>query len=365
MSAFEACVGVDGDNPALQRLFAVPQPSSGVQIAFERAPDYFASAGVMYQQSHLLLVRHKGDQALAAAVNMGQRLAWINGKKTLLRYGADMRIAPEFQGGRVLLYVNRAVKGAVKDGWYLTVILEGNQRSRNSLEGGRAGLPHYRHLGDISTYTLTSTRGQARLPANIHIRTATKEDIAAMNAWAQRLGQYYQFLPCYDFAELAAGAAFYRGLSLSDFLLLERDGELAGIVGLWDQHGLKQARVVAYNRLMRLLKPFYNIWSRLGGGLVLPPVGQVFRYLSLHSMLTLPDDVTAFSVLLQAALKQAKQRTFCGAVLTLSEQDPRREALRQFRHVRMQARQYSVAYAEANQPLLLPDFIHFHDAGRL
>src|SRR5690606_1520444 len=110
MSAFETYLGSAGDNPALQQLFAVPQPSSGVHIAFERAPDYFASANVMYQRSHLLLVRRKADQALAAAVNMGQRLAWVNGEKTLLRYGADMRIAPEFQGGRVLLYVNRAVK---------------------------------------------------------------------------------------------------------------------------------------------------------------------------------------------------------------------------------------------------------------
>lgn len=365
MSAFEACIGGACDNAALQRLFAVPQPSSGVQIAFERAPDYFASAAVMYQQSHLLLVRHKASRELAAAVNMGQRLAWVNGEKILLRYGADMRIAPDFQGGRALLYINRAVKEVVGDGWYLTVILDDNQRSRNSLEGGRAGLPQYRHIGDIHTYTLTSARVSARMPANACTRVAEQADVAAMNAWVQTLGQHYQFLPCYDFAELASGSDFYRDLSLSDFLLYERDGELAGLIGLWDQHGLKQARVVAYKGLMKWVKPFYNLWSRLGGGLVLPPVGQTFHYLSLHSLLTLPGDTEAFSALLHTAMQQARLRGFGGAALTLSEQDPRREVLRQFRHVRMTARQYSVAYAEANQPLLSPQFIHFHDAGRL
>lgn len=366
MSAFETYLGGAGDNPALQRLFAVPQPTSGVQIAFERAPDYFASAAVMYQQSQLLLVRHKADKALAAAVNMGQRYAYVNGAKTLLRYGADMRIAPTFQGGRLLLYINRAVKEAIGDGWYLTVILDDNQRSKSSLEGGRAGLPQYQYRGDIHTYTLTSTRRAMQpLPANIVMRVATKDDIAAMNAWAQLLGQYYQFLPCYDFAELDKGAAFYRGLSLTNFLLLERDGQLAGIVGLWNQHELKQARVLGYSVGMRWVKPFYNCWSRLVGGLVLPSVGQTFRYLSLHSLLTLPDDAEAFALLLHAAMEQARQQASCGAVLTLAANDPRGKIMQQFRHTRMQAKQYSVAYAAASQPLLSPQFIDFHDAGRL
>jgi len=365
MSSFEACIGAAADNVALQRLFATPQPSSGIQIAFERAPDYFASAAVMYQQSHLLLIRHKAQQKLAAAVNMGQRQSYINGQQTLLRYGADMRIAPEFRGGRVLAYVNRAVKETVRDGWYLTVILQDNQRSQQSLEGGRAGLPFYRHLGDITTYSVTRSLLRGTQPAHLTIRTAARADIATMNAWVQQMAGHYQFLPCYDFNSLLTQNAFYHGLQLSDFLLLERDGQLAGLVGLWDQHQLKQARVVCYNLALRLVRPLYNLWSRLVGGLILPPVGQHFSYLSLHSPLTHPDDTEGFAWLLNAALRQAHQRGFNGMALTLADNDPRQQAMPHFKSITIKAKQYSVAYNEADQPVLHPHFIHYHDAGRL
>lgn len=365
MSQFESCVGAVADNACLQQLFSVPQPSSGVQIAFERAPDYFASANVMYQYPKLLLVRRKASQELAAAVNMGQRVAYINGRKTLMFYGADMRIAPPFRGGRALLYTNRAVRKTVGEGWYLTVILQDNQRSKSSLEGARAGLPRYAPIGKMTTYTVTAARQHLSEAGALTVRTATQTDIPAMNAWVHRMREHYQFLPCYNFYDLQDGNAFYAGLSFSDFLLLERDGKLAGLVGLWDQHALKQARVVGYSPIMKMIRPVYNVWSRLSGGLLLPPIGSTFGYLSLHSPLTTPDDLAGFAKLLRAAMQHTRARGFCGMALTLSEQDPRRQAMADFKYVALEATQYSVAYTDDNQPDLSSQFIPFHDVGRL
>lgn len=363
MSRFETRAACAADNPALQALFGVPQPSSGLWLAFERAPDYFASAAVMYHQPQLLVVAQKQDQALAAAVNMGVRQMYLNGQPAPLRYGADMRIAPEHQGGRVLLYVNRAVKQVIGDGWYLTVILQDNQRSRSSLEGGRAGLPFYRQIGSITTYTVTSRRhaGASRLP----VRVATAADIPAMNRLVQRMGEFYQFLPCYDFNGMLNHDPFFHGLQPQDFLLLGEGDELRGLVGLWNQKALKQTRVVRYSRALGVARPLINLWGAACGGLHLPARGQAFDYLALHSPLTLPDDLQGFDALLHAAWQAARQRRTRAMSLTLADNDPRRSVLRQFRFRPMHANQYTVAFDEANQPELCGERIHFQDCGRL
>ncbi len=366
MSRFVSRAANAADNTELQQLFSLPQPSHGMELAFERAPNYFASAAVMYQQSKLLLVRHQAEDKLAATVNMGHRDAYINGQRQLLRYGADMRIAPAYRGGRVLLYVNRAVKKEIRDGWYLTVILHDNQRSKSSLEGGRAGLPFYRPIGDISTHTIThATRKRPAMPSDRQIRTATQSDITAMNRWVEAMAAHYQFLPCYDFRQLQKDDAFYQGLCIDDFLLLERHGHIEGIIGLWDQATIKQTRVVHYGRAMQLVRPVYNAWIRLTGGLRLPATGGTFSYLSLHSPLTHPGDMSGFTQLLHAALERTTERKRDAMVITLSDKDPRQAALKQFKSQVMQATQYTVAYQEADQPELAADYIPFYDAGRL
>lgn len=363
MSSFEARAARADDNPALQALFGIPQPSSGLQMAFERAPDYFASAAVMYHQPQLLVVSRKQDQALAAAVNMGVRHMYLNGQPAPLRYGADMRIAPEFQGGRVLLYVNRAVKQVIGDGWYLTVILQDNQRSRSSLEGGRAGLPFYRHIGRITTFTVTSARprGHAALP----VRVATAADIPAMNRLVERMAEHYQFLPCYDFNGLLNGDPFFHGLQLGDFLLLGEADQLRGLVGLWNQKALKQTRVIRYNRALGLARPLLNLWGAARGGLHLPATGEAFDYLALHSPLTRPDDLQGFETLLHAAWQATRQRGTRAMTLTLADNDPRSSVLQQFRSVPMHANQYTVAFDDACQPELAGGRITFYESGRL
>lgn len=364
MSSFQARGATPDDNPALQALFGVPQPSSGLMMAFERAPDYFASAAVMYHQPELLVVTRRQDNKLAAAVNMGVRRMYLNGQPEMLRYGADMRIDPDFQGGRVLLYVNRAVKDVIRDSWYLSVILEDNQRSRGSLEGGRAGLPDYRLVGRITTYTVTRchTRPQKLLPA---VRRATVDDIEAMNRFVASMANQYQFLPCYDFNGLLTGDPFFQGLSIDDFLVIAEDEGIRGLVGVWNQKAFKQTRVVKYSRTLSLLRPFWNLWSAWFGGIHLPSRGQAFDYLALHSPLTRVDDLTGFEALLRAAWKLTRERGSRAMTLTLADTDPRQPVMAGFRSLPMRANQYTVAFDQDAQPALAGGRVPFYESGRL
>lgn len=364
MSSFVIRPGLAADNSAIQRLLGETQPAAGVRFAFERAPDYFLSADVMYSQSRLRVAERRSDGAVLGLFNLGMRQVYVDGEARQIPYAADMRIAGECQGSRLLVYVSRAVRELVGEGWYQSVILEDNQRSRQVFEGGRAGMPQYRPLGRLCTYTVTACR--RRLSTLPLPRVATPADIPAMNRLVRRLAAAYQFLPAYDFNDLLLGSRHFAGLSLDDFLVLPaEDGELRGMAGLWNQKAFKQTRVVDYSRTIALLRPFYNWCSRWWGGFQLPARGQTVNYLSLHSPLTQPEDQDGFRALLQAAWQQTRQRGYAALALTLAAEDPRNAVLTDFRSVPLRATHYTVAYDPAHQPQLDNTRIPYFECGRL
>lgn len=362
---FEIRMATAADNAAILSLIGAPQPSNGVQFAFERVPDYFKSALVSHQNPHTLVVERRSDKEVVAMVNLGWREVFVDGQAQAIRYGSDLRIAEAYQGSRVLIYINRAVRECIQDSWYQSVILEENDKSRGALEGGRAGLPLFKPMGGIITYTITGRKK----PLNVltsQIRTATAADIPAMNLFVKRMAAYYQFLPVYNFWDLEAGLPYFNGLRINDFLLLmDDDNQILGLVGLWNQKSFKQTRVVDYSRSVALFRPFYNIWSTLTGRFVLPAKGNTFDYLSLHSPLTAPNDSETFRELLHRAWLLAGQRGSRAVTLTLAESDPRTKVLEDFRTIPLKAYQYTAAFCEQSLPMLDGELIPYFESGRL
>lgn len=366
MSRFTTRLAHLSDNPALLRLLGVAQPSRGVMLTFERAPDYFHSVAVTHEVPHVVVAERCSDGEVVGVASFGTRRLFIDGQVQAVRYGSDLRIATELQGSRLIIYLTRAVREVLQEhGWYQAIILEENQRTRAVLEGARAGLPMYRpHVG-LETWTLSGRKNTAAKNTALQVRKAQADDIPAMNAFLQLMAVHYQFLPAYDFSGLLAGAPYFKGLTLDDFLLVSDEHGLRGMVGLWNQKSFKQTRVVGYNALLTLLRPFYNVWARLAGGFVLPPAGDVFDYRVMHSLLTAPDDASAFNTLLDAAWDEGRRRGCSSLTLTLADTDPRRRTLNRFRTLSLRGRHYTVAFNEAAHPQLDPARIPYFECGRL
>lgn len=363
MSGFVARLATVDDNAAILALMSQPQPSNGVQFSFERLPNYFDSANVTHHQPHTIVIEKQANKCLVAMVNMGWREVFVDGCLQRIRYGADLRIDKQFQGGRVLMYINRAVRDCVQEDWYQSVILSANDKSRSALEGGRAGLPIYRSLGTISTHTITGRK--IVFSSHKQVRRAQVGDIPAMNAFAKHMAEHYQFLPHYDFYQLTQQHAYFNGLRIDDFLVLFEGEQLVGLVGLWNQKTFKQTRVVDYGRAVAIFRPFYNWWSRVTGGFILPAKGQLVDYISLHSPLTHPKDSESFRHLLHYAWQTIRQQKNTAMTLTLANSDPRLSVLADFKTIPLTAYQYAVAFKEASLPVLDNQRIPYFESGRL
>ncbi len=92
-----------------------------------------------------------------------------------------------------------------------------------------------------------------------------------MVALWRRLAVARQFAPAQESFPIAA-----PGL---DYLLAHRpDGELAGFIGLWDQHHIKQMRVTAYSPRLATARIAFNFLKPLFRVPGLPPPGGVLGY---------------------------------------------------------------------------------------
>jgi hypothetical protein len=367
MSAYAVRTALPDDDAGILRLVGAPQPSTGLTLGFERAPSYFLSAQVSHESPDVVVATLRdGSDSVVAVVNMGTRQVFVNGEMQAVVYGSDMRIDPAHQGGRLLVYFNRPVKERLGETrWFQTVILKENARSRATFDqGGRAGIPIYFPQQSVVTYTLTGL-SPTPVQETLAVRQARAADVPTMNAFIRAMAAHYQFLPAYDFHGVERGDSYYRGLRLEDFLLVERDGALCALGGLWRQKDFKQTRVLGYQPALAWLRPFYNLWTRWRGGLRLPAPGGTLDYLMAHSALSAPADSDAFAALMTALWQRLRANGGQALCLSLADNDPRRAVLRRFRHHAITGTHYLATYNPACLPVLDASRIAYFECGRL
>jgi hypothetical protein len=126
-----------------------------------------------------------------------------------------------------------------------------------------------------------------------------------------------QFAPIHDSFPMSA-----PGL---DYLLAhDPDGGLAGFIGIWDQHGLKQMRVTGYSRRLAAARVGFNLAAPLFRAPRLPPPGGALRHRTVVHPCA-PDPGTLRALLVHAANRLRHQYSF--VTIGLDTRDPLTRAL--------------------------------------
>jgi hypothetical protein len=362
----------DSDCGALDALVrATPQPGQ-ITLGFERHPDFFMGSRVTTSEPDVWVMEDLQQQRLMAVFSIGHRRVFMNGQPRNVRYGNDLRIHPDYQGGRTLLRISRHYHTLIRNDWMQTVILSDNDRSLTTVGSGRAGLPTYHACGGLRThllYPMCSPRKPKT--GNIEVRQATLFDVSAMQDFFDREAARYQFYPCYDFDRIAQGDdPYYRGLSLSDYALAFRQGELVGILGSWNQKSFRQTRFIRYQGSLRFLRHLNNLQVRLRGGMALPAAGKVLNYRMLHSVLIQNEDPAIFECLVHYLYQRHASRSLKPAetsalVCGLAEDSGLNRVLDQYRSQVIESRHFLVSFEADPREALAGEFPLYLEAARL
>lgn len=340
------------DAPDLQTLInSTPQPGK-IKINFERYPDFFHGSHVVTTDPDIWVMVDTQENCLAGVFSIGSREVYVNGIRKRVRYGNDLRIHPDYQGGRTLVRLFKKYREIMKSDWMQTVILSDNEASLSTVGSGRAGLPSYYEYGALKTsmvylnQTLKKPRKRSA-SSSISIRRATDGDQSRMQDFADRESKKRQFYPHYDFADIKQGNAYYRDLKLSDYFLAFDGDRLVGITGVWDQKAFKQTRFLAYSGGMQILRHVNNWQAKLMGGMTLPEAGETLEYLVLHCILINENDVDIFNGLFRFIFKEyANDGRYSSLVCGLSVDDPLNTVFDRYRKQVLSSRHFIASYGE-------------------
>jgi hypothetical protein len=319
------------DDAELRQLLREMPMGRAVEVVFLREPSFLAAAAVQGTEVQVFVGR-LGGRVIGSGTR-AVRPSYVNGRRILAGYLADLRLRPEHRGGTFVARAYRFLRDLHQDGLvevYSTVIVEDNERALATIAANRAGLPRYTPLGRVRTPALWLRRRKAPLPGEI-VRGSPEllpDIVARLNE--NRL----QFAPAYSEEDFRGGR--FRGFRVEDFYVLLRAGRVAGVAGVWDQRSFRQTVVVRYRGWLGRLRPVVNLVRRPP----LPPPGRPLAFFYLAFLST--DDVDAFAALLRRAYNDAVGGGWTHFVVGLHERDPRAAVLDDYAHTPFGGRLFAV-----------------------
>ncbi len=320
---FEFARATPADEPEIRALVGSLAMPGAVSVRFEREPDYFLGTTVQGDPCDVLIARHLPDHELAGVMVRAERRVYLDGREARVAYIGQIRIAPRFQGRwlmqRAVLELASLHDRSVP---YLGVIASDNPVALGTITGkrvpGAARVARVARLRSLA-YVLHD-RFHTRGP-RIGTEAAGRAQLPEVAAFLRAHGPRRQLFPVVEEHDLGAGLA-YRGLRAEDLCLVRRDGEIAGVLGSWDQSAYKQEIVAEYSPRLRRLRPGYDLLAQIMGGAPLPRPGEPIRTAFACLRCTRDDDPDVLAALLRAARARARTQGQAFLMVGFDEREP-------------------------------------------
>ncbi len=362
MSRFEFGIATPADEPGLREFSSAIPMQGTIRMAFERAPDYFASLRPEGRWNEVLMCRDNASGRLAAVAHRSIHPMWVNGAIAPVGYLSGLRIAPEAQRGTLLARGHQFLRERHADGrapFYLCTIMEDNRPALAQLRSFRCGLPRYEDLGRFFTMAVgLRPRSRGGSP-QLHLRPATPDDRSALVGFLRSEGSKRQFFPVYEPDDFGRGGGVLHGLNWEDIILAWRGSELVGTAAAWDQRSFRCWRITGYAPSLRMLRRFINFIAACRGRPALPAPGRL-NYFMLSLVCIRDNDRCVFCSLLDEIIVRRRGR-FDYAIAGMHERNPLVEELRARNPVLMPSRLFAVAWDDTAEsvrrlrPELVPD----------
>jgi hypothetical protein len=282
----------------------------------------------------VLVARHQPGGQLAGIACRAESKAFVNGREEKLGYIGQIRIAPEYRGRWLVNTGAEMFREASPTGLlYFGVIASDNPHARLLLAGSRppAGL-HVRHISGITTCAILLRPVTKHRTPGIEVTPGSPETLPEIVQFLRGNGPDRQLFPAYTLEDFT-GVSRLCGLLPEDIMVARRDGEIAGVIAVWDQSAYKQDIIDSYGPMLRRLRPVYDLAARLIGARPLTPPGQVMP-LAFASCICVPGgDSAIIRALLPACVNTAYKRGKAYLMLGLADGDPLLPIVKRYLHV--------------------------------
>jgi hypothetical protein len=338
------------DDFQLRKLMRENVMPGHIRMIYAREPSFFAGFAGNEESTEVIVLEDKGRIAGIGCRSI--RNLFINGKPQAFGYLSGLRLLPEIRNGTALARgyaFLRKLHADQRCTAYLTTLVEGNLTAEKVLTGQRAGLPAYIPAGRYNTRVCPVRQKPGHYRKRHPFRVTHGEHVSEehVREFLLREGRRRQFFPvCGDPGEY--GPDLIAEIGLRNLMVVTEDGEVKGVMGLWDRNAVRQYVVHGYSTWLRIGRPCLNLALRCGGFHGLPPAGgkQHIGFVALVCIAN--DDAEVFQCLFRAVCRNASAKGIRQVIIGMHEDDPLNDAVRAPLHITYRSRLYLVSWDHAS-----------------
>ncbi|MBT3243816.1 MAG: hypothetical protein HN352_11720 [Bacteroidetes bacterium] len=337
MSLIVKQIGPEYNEEMLAILLESPMESDGLSLCLDRSPDIFIVPRLFFK-GYKAYGFFMNDQLVGYGM-ICQKELYVNGKKTLVGYFANLYVKKE---ARKLGWLYKAAQPLFEEIGKLTDIgfastVKGN-KATESMIGRRISkfplMPHSESVGLQVVHNLIITfRKRLRTKGtgqNLVIRRGRGVDIAKI---AELLDKEYRtrlFGVVMDEQNLRELIDTRPDFGIENYWVAERDGIIVGVCSAWDIRSIRQVRIMAYRKKFKWVYMIYSYLRPLFGFPMLPKPGDPFKEIIVNDFACENRDPTIFEALLRTVYKQARKEGYNMVEVGSYYGDPMLKAVKPF-----------------------------------
>jgi hypothetical protein len=336
------------DDAAIRALCRREVMPGKISVTFEREPSFSLGCSVTGENVHIVVARNSDDGQIVGVACRSVRAMFVNGREQQLGYLSQLRIDRRFRG-RWLLSRGFSFLKDLHDrdpvSSYLVSIVNGNREATGVLvENRRKVFPCFHPAAEYCTLAISVRRAKPSIQGSLEIRAGSSPEFAEIAMFLRAHGSRRQFFPACT--EQSLKKLESSGLRSEDLLVARRNGQIVGVVGLWDQRAYKQTVVQAYRGWMKAAAPLSHFGKFLLGKPILPRPGLQLRSAYAALVCIANDDLDVFAGLLRELYNLAYVRGYEFVLLGLDSRDPFLRVAGEYAHVSYPSRFYLAEWSD-------------------
>lgn len=348
MKRFQYKIAELKHNQELKELLHKNPMSGEISVAFETEPNYFDSVNTGNESSRTIICEEAHNKKIVALMAYSIKKVFINGKPAKIGYLNNLRVDKNYRG-----------QGIISNAWdlfykihqqsnipfYLTSIIKDNYQAKNALLKKKFGRPQFIKICNYTTYIINLLRNKKEMECDIQVVRAKKNNISEIVECLNRNGKQKQFYPFYskeDFFNIDK----LRDFKIENFFIAKKNDKIVGVIGAWEQTGFKQAVINSYNGKMKLIKPVFNICSKICNFSPLPPANQPMKFIYASFIAIDNNNSDTFRQLLISIHNYCLKNKYLYLTLGLSDLDPLSKIAREFFSIKYASEIFLVKYPD-------------------
>lgn len=305
------------DAAELCALFAEVNMEGDVVLSVRRDPDFDSLYRLQSPLWETWVAELNGR--IEAMGTILVRDGYVGGERRRVGYLGDLRLSRRLRGQMVLDRVYGPLLQGASERFgcdvFLTAIIASNARALRALTVTNArtaarGRPLYTPLMDFDIRSLHLLRvpRQRAGPNGVVVRRGQPVDVPRIARLLDEDGQGRPFGYPMREEDLRRRLTSWPGLVPESFYVAERsDGDLAGVVALWDAAPVKRMVVTEYRGAMRRVRMVYDVAATLLRQPRLPSAGERFQYTYVTHQAVRDDDPAVLRALLTVAARDRRR----------------------------------------------------------